>query len=135
MTIDSGPLRGEQTTFHQQRILSRRGFVTAVAIAATAIMSSPPATAYLGAGEDAFDSAVIVEIDLRFSGGPKMTVTGVGPTRIERGAPRDPGDGRDVIDTEIVAMELRGVTPLGPAVMRLSGSWRSLGEIKQQTAG
>jgi hypothetical protein len=63
-------------------------------------MSSPPATAaYPGAGEDAFDSAVIVEIDLRFSGGPKMTVTGVGPTRIKRAAPRDPGDGRDVIDT------------------------------------
>src|SRR3990170_2415471 len=74
----------------------------------TALATYPPA------GVDEFDSAATVTIDLTVSIGQVLKVSGAGPTRVERGAPYNPGDSRLAIDTEIVALELHGLSALGP---------------------
>ena len=79
----------------------------------------PSAAAYPPAGRDAFDSMAIVRVAVPSLGFPETPLTAVGPARIRRGDPYDPGDGRIKIDVEIEEMVLSGDTPLGPAVLRV----------------
>jgi hypothetical protein len=110
-------------------------FVAAFAAIAVLLCSSRPAAAYPPAGTDEFDSAATITIDFSFSGGPVMTETVTGPTRIERGTPFNPGDGRWRIETEIVSMELRGTTAFGPITVKESPTERSTGYVKQKMGG
>jgi len=110
-----------------------KGYLAAVGAVA---LLMPAEAAYQPAGMDEFDSSARVTIDLRASGGPELSVTADGRTRIERGDPQDdPGDGRAVIDTEIVSMALRSVTPLGEIEIRENPARPSAGIIKQQEPG
>ena len=91
------------------------------------------------AGEDTFSSSTTLGfvpgcVDLVMS-----TVIAEGPTTVERGEPSTPPDGRAVIDTELVELELQGTFmggPLsGPVTIRESPTKRSLGQIKQLFPG
>ena len=107
-----------------------RRFAMAALLAAGVVFAQfPPA------GVDEFDSSAIITIDLTSSGGPETTVTIVGPARINRSDPFDPGDGREIIETEILSLELRGNSALGPITVRESGPKQSSGIIRQQTPG
>jgi len=98
----------------------------AVCVASAQEAQFPPA------GIDAFDSAAQVTIELD---SPRVVIeaTLVGPTRIRRGSPFDPGDGLFEIDTEIVALELRVATEVGPVTIRSARP--SPGKIKQRQPG
>ncbi len=92
-----------------------------------------PAPAYPPAGFDVFDSAAIVRVAVPALSLPETPFTAVGPTRIRRGDPYDPGDGRIKIDVEIQQMALSGDTPLGPAVIRVINP--ASGCVQQRVAG
>ena len=87
--------------------------------------------------DDFPSSAATVRIGL--PDGSEMTVALVGPTRVEvvigaAGESDDSnGNGLDDVATEIVQMELTGVSPMGPVIVRLNPSplMPSLGEIEE----
>jgi len=114
---------------------SRRRFIVAWLVGAATMLFWQPAAAYPSAGSDEFDSSATITIDLTMSGGPVLEATVIGPTTVRRDAPYDPGDGHVTIDTEIVALELHGITPLGPITVRESPYRSSVGQVQQQTAG
>ncbi|MDJ0836036.1 MAG: DUF6073 family protein [Acidobacteriota bacterium] len=87
---------------------------------------------YPPAGMDAFESSVTVDLDIGM--GP-MKFTAVGPVRVRRDNPRTPPDGRTEIATEIVSMELRGMSGMGEIIIRENGNRTSTGLIKQMTPG
>ncbi|HLE52274.1 MAG TPA: hypothetical protein VI755_09435, partial [Anaerolineales bacterium] len=120
-----------------QRIFKRLDYKWAYFLWAItiALLTWKTAWAYPSAGVDEFDSSATVTIDLAVSGGPVLKVTVAGPTRIQRGDPVDPGDGRLEIDTEIVSLELHGISPIGPVTIRESAVRASTGSVKQQAAG
>ena len=109
-----------------------RSFIPALGLLAISVLSRP-AGAYPPAGRDAFDSAAIVRVALPALSFPETDFTAVGPARIRRWDPYDPGDGRIKIDTEIEHMVLSSDTPLGPAVIRVIGP--APGCVQQQVAG
>ena len=108
-------------------------FAMAALLAAGVSFAQVSPDGFPPAGIDEFDSSAIITIDLTSSGGPEITLTLVGPARIDRSDPFDPGDGRDVIETEILSMDLRGTSALGPITLRESGRKQSSGIIRQQT--
>ena len=112
-----------------------RRFAMAGLLAAGVSFAQIAPAGFPPAGIDEFDSSAIITIDLTSSGGPETTVTIVGPTRIDRSDPFNPGDGRNIIETEILSLELRGNSALGPITLRESGRKQSSGIIRQQTAG
>ena len=112
-----------------------RKIITWVALALGAFLPLSSAEAYPSAGRDEFKSAAVIEADLSVIGGPRISLTLVGPTRIVRSDPFDPGDGREMIIAEIVAMDLRGESPLGPVEIRESGEMQSMGVIRQKEPG
>ena len=112
-----------------------RMWVSLLLVTVMALLTWESAWGYPSAGADEFDSAATVTIDLAVSGGPVLKVTVAGPTRIQRGDPVNPGDGRLEIDTEIVSLELHGISPIGPVTIRESGVRASTGTVKQQEAG
>ncbi len=104
--------------------------------ALAAVILMPARAEYPSAGTDEFDSSARVTVDLTMSGGPEFPVTADGRTTIVRGAPRpDTGDGRSAIDTEIVSMALRAVTPIGPIAITESPTRTSAGVVQQQEPG
>ena len=113
-----------------RNILTRAGRTVLPALIAfgPALAQFPPA------GIDEFESSAIITVDLTSSGGPEMTLTVIGPTRIDRSDPVDAGDGRNVIETEILSLELRGESALGVILVRESPNRQSSGVIVQQTA-
>ncbi len=113
----------------------RRRLIAAWLVGVAAMLFWQPVAAYPSAGSDEFDSSATITIDLTMSGGPVLQATVVGPTTVRRDAPHDPGDGHMTIDTEIVALELHGVTPLGPITVRESPYRSSVGQVQQKTAG
>lgn len=63
-------------------------------------------------------------------------ITGVGPATLVRGAAFDPGDGRPQFPTEIVMLDLAGVSPLfGPFHIVESAPAPSTGQTKSQASG
>jgi hypothetical protein len=90
---------------------------------------------YPPAGPDTFDSGATVVIDLPALGINDMNVVVTGPTTIMRGDPILGGDNRYRIDTEMVALELQGISCIGPLVVRESPSRPSLGVVQQTSPG
>jgi hypothetical protein len=91
---------------------------------------------YPHVGFDEFDSAATIRIELDpMYGGYDFEVTAAGPTRVQRSDPYDPGDGRVMIETEIIQMELTGPSPIGPVSVRESPTIASQGEVQQITPG
>jgi hypothetical protein len=62
-----------------------------------------------------------------------MTIPLRGYDVVLRGNAYNPGDGRLTIDTELIAMSLRGGSPLGPVHLRESPTLQSLGMMKAQS--
>jgi hypothetical protein len=88
-------------------------------------------------GDIQFFSTEFVRVDL--GPAPKL-VSAVGPTTVEvyfegpaEGDARDDDqNGLDEVETEIVAMNLRGSSPLGPIVVEVQGGEASRGQIEEQ---
>lgn len=89
---------------------------------------------YPPAGPDTFDSWATVIIDLPALGITGMNVMVMGPTTINRGDPILLGDGRYRIETEMVQLDLHGISCLGPLVVRESPSRPSMGRVEQTDA-
>jgi hypothetical protein len=88
--------------------------------------------AYPPAGRDEFPSGALLSVELL--DGSMVHVTLNGPSAIQRGEPRDAG-GLQVIDTELLSMNLSGVSPMGPLMLRESPTLPSHGQVKQRSAG
>ena len=112
---------------------ARRTPLVAGVLALTTALSPSALANFPPAGVDEFKSAAILEIDLTVVGGPILSTIVVGPTRITRSDSFDPGDGKQMIATEIVSMVLRGGTPEFPITVLERGDRQSRGMIQQKT--
>ncbi len=101
------------------------------------------ATNYPDAGEDVFESTrATVKIEYApesvsvMPGQGLETIELEGPTTVTRSDPTDAdGDGRAEVNTEIVAMELRGTASFGDFIVALNPDKESKGMVEQQEAG
>lgn len=85
-------------------------------------------------GVDEFPSGALLSLEVPGAGLAHVTLNG--PTRVQRSDPYDSdGDGRMEIDTEMLAMDLSGMSPLGALKIRESPSLPSHGRIVQQSPG
>ncbi|MED5263240.1 MAG: DUF6073 family protein [Myxococcota bacterium] len=101
------------------------------ALASLTVCATATAQSFPPAGLDSFPSSMELELDFPEFG--KQVIQLEGPVTILRGAPRKDGD-IDVIDTEIVAMDLRGEFLGGAVVVRVNPETSSVGEVRAQTA-
>lgn len=97
---------------------------------------------YPAGGVDSFDSRAQVFVAAEpLCVGATASTPGVvsavvdGPTSVKRSDPVTPEDGRQVIDTEIIQLQLAGTTPLGPLAIRQNPDRPSTGQVRQQDAG
>ncbi len=94
----------------------------------------PVCNTFPAAGIDILDTRADVSVEfINPPLGPE-SMTLRGPTVIQRGNPSDPGDGRDVIDTEIIAMSLTGTAFGANIKMTESPTLNSGGQIKAQNS-
>jgi len=102
-----------------------------------AIASVPDALCYPPAGSDYMEhTTATIELQIYGPSGFYEIITATGPTTVSRSDQYDPGDGRIMIDTEIVLMNLVGTSSyVGPITVIESPSKASTGAIKQQAAG
>ena len=85
-------------------------------------------------GVDEFPAGVLLTLEMPSGGMSHITLNG--PARMLRGDPHDSnGDGRMEIDTELVAMDLSGLSPLGAVRLRESPTRPSTGRMVQQAPG
>jgi hypothetical protein len=85
-------------------------------------------------GVDEFPSGALLTLDVPGAGPAYVTLNG--PSTVQRSDPHDSdGDGRMEIDTELLAMNLSGQSPIGPMRLRESPTRASLGRIVQQAPG
>ena len=122
-----------RSPFRRSKSPARTTLVVACVLAVTAALSPSAVANFPPAGVDEFKSAAILEVDLTTIGGPILSITVVGPTRITRSDPFDPGDGKQMISTEIVSMVLQGGTPEIPITVLERGDRQSRGMIQQKT--
>jgi hypothetical protein len=86
--------------------------------------------AYPPAGEDTFPSGALLTAEIFGVGSFDVVLNG--PTTVRRGDPADEdGDGLTDIRTEILAMELTGMSPVGPITLRQSREQPSRGRVEQ----
>ena len=99
--------------------------------------SSGPATGeYPGMGDDTFASGAHLTLELQ--GMPPMHLTSNGPTTVHRSEPCTgtcTPDGRSFFDTEMLSMQLQGMSPVGPFMVRESPTRASTGRTTQQSPG
>ncbi len=89
---------------------------------------------YPPGGIDEFPSGA--HLSLEIPGAGAMPVTLNGPSTVWRSDPHDSdGDGRLEIETEMLTMNLTGMGPAGPLMIRESPTLPSLGRIVQRTPG
>ncbi len=90
-------------------------------------------TGFPPAGPDEFPvSLAQIGIDLTLNGIPDTEVSAQGPFLVQRSDPQAGSDGRNVIDTEIVQLDLTGSSSLGPVSIQQSSTRRSVGQIVAQ---
>ena len=95
---------------------------------------SSAAPAYPPGGVDEFPSGALLTLEIPGAGEAHVTLNG--PTVVRRSDPHDAdGDGRREIETELLSMNLTGMAPFGPLMVRESPTLPSLGRIVQQTPG
>ena len=93
-------------------------------------------TGFPPAGPDEFPvSLAQIGIDLTLNGIPDAEFAAQGPFLVQRSDPQAGSDGRNVIDTEIVQMDLVGSSPLGPVSIQQSPTRRSVGQIVARQRG
>ena len=93
-------------------------------------------TGFPPAGPDEFPvSLAQIGIDLTLNVIPDAEISAEGPFLVERSDPQAGSDGRNVIDTEIVQLDLTGSSSLGPVTIRSSPTRRSVGQIVAQQRG
>lgn len=89
---------------------------------------------YPPGGVDEFPSGALLTLEL--PDGNTAHVTLNGPTTVQRSDPHDlDGDGRFEIETELLTMNLTGMMPSGPLMLRESPTRPSLGRIVQRAPG
>ena len=123
--------------------MSRTIGVCVLALAFTPLFGAEgDATTVLGragfppAGPDEFPVSIAqIGIDLTLNGIPDAEISAEGPFLVERSDPQVGSDGRNVIDTEIVQLDLTGSSSLGPVTIRSSPTRRSVGQIVAQQRG
>jgi hypothetical protein len=85
-------------------------------------------------GVDDFPSGALLNLEVPGAGLVHVTLNG--PSQVQRSDPHDTdGDGRMEIETELLSMDLSGMSPNGPLLMRESPTRLSLGRIVQQAPG
>ena len=90
--------------------------------------------AYPPGGTDSFPSGALLSVEMPGLGMFDLTLNG--PTDVRRGDPGDvDGDGLMDIQTEILAMNLVGMSPAGPVTLRQSQTRASRGVVEQQAKG
>ena len=90
--------------------------------------------AYPPGGTDSFPSGALLSVEMPGLGMFDLTLNG--PTDVRRGDPGDvDGDGLMDIQTEILAMNLVGMSPAGPVTLRQSQTRASRGVVEQQVEG
>ena len=80
------------------------------------------------ADDDCMITTAVITLEIGEMLVPNVTVTGT--TRVSRGTPYDPDDGRNKIDTEILSMDLSGRSQLGDITVTQSPYRASVGYIK-----
>jgi hypothetical protein len=89
---------------------------------------------YPPGGLDEFPAGALLSLELPGAGQVHVTLNG--PARVQRSDPHDSdGDGRMEIETELLAMNLDGISPLGALKVRESPSRPSHGRIVQRSPG
>ena len=111
------------------------GKLLVTCVTALTLLSLPAAATYPPAGLDEFKSAAGLEADVRAIGGPVVSATVKGPTKVRRGGPIEQPDGRTIVDNEIISLELTGGTTSFPITVRENSARKSNGIIRQQTPG
>ncbi len=82
-------------------------------------------------------SKTFAQITLQYPNQETETVTLTGPTTVEVNisaigeASDNDGDGRDEVSSEIVSMELRGMSSMGLVKVRLDSNYQSVGQIEE----
>ncbi len=107
--------------------LTRFVLLIFLALSVSALHGYPPSSWHK------FDSMAIIRISVPALGVNDTAFTVTGPAHIWLGDPYDPGDGRTKIDTEMESLVMSGVTPFGPALIRVIPP--GPGEIQQIDAG
>lgn len=104
-----------------------------------AVGDTAPTTAVFGpadyppGGQDEFPSGALLTVEIPNEGDVHVTLNG--PTLIRRSDPHDTnGDDRLEIETEMLSMNLMGMLPSGPLMLRESPTRLSLGRIVQQAS-
>lgn len=116
-------------------MLKKAYFLVIALVLLLTITSIPSALCYPPAGTDYLDPTTAT-IELQITGMFDETISATGPTRISRSDPYDPGDGRMKIDTEIVFMNLTGMSiNIGQIVVVESPSKASTGSVQQLVNG
>jgi len=83
---------------------------------------------------DQFPSGALLTLEIPGAGVSHLALNG--PSTVLRSDPSDSdGDGRLEITTELVAMDLQGMTPSGPLHLRESPTRASLGRVEQPAPG
>ncbi len=75
-----------------------------------ALLAPVRAGAYPAAGSDEFQTGATVGISAQPNCASPTSVIAIGPTKVKRGDPYNPGDGKITIDTEIVSLQLTGTS-------------------------
>jgi hypothetical protein len=121
---------------HETGVMKKACFLMLVCALVLAVASVPNALCYPPAGSDLFESTATIELQIYGPSGFHEIIVATGPTTVNRSNPYDPGDGRIMIDTEIVSLNLVGYsTHIGSITVIESPSKASTGNIKQKTAG
>lgn len=115
--------------------MKKEYFLLVTYVLMIAVASAPQALCYPSAGLDHLDPTV-ASVELEITGLFTETMIVRGSTIVNRSDPYNPGDGRIVINTEIIFMDLKGNSDyIGPVDITESLSKKSSGTVKQLVAG
>jgi hypothetical protein len=116
-------------------IMKKAYFLMIICVFIITLASVKDALCYPPAGSDAMDPTTAT-IEIEIIGMFTETLEVKGPTTVGRSSPYDPGDGRWIINTEIVSMSLTGTSShIGPITIIESPSKASNGAIQQLSPG
>jgi PKD repeat protein len=131
----TGPLPTQSHTYAETGLYTVELMVTdnqngSSTCTTTASLPPVPGCEYAPAGTDGFDTTAELQIDVPSLGEP-LTLRLSGPATFAHGPPIDQG-GLVTIQTELLSLELTGVSCLGPVGVHLNPLFPALGVVQQQ---